>query len=49
MASRVSLEPARKDPPTGKAFDVGFSQTVRWNGDQVIEILAFRDTARQGF
>jgi hypothetical protein len=34
-------------PPTGKAFDLEFSQTVRWDGDQVAEILAFWDTARQ--
>ena len=34
-------------PPTGKAFDLEFSQTVRWDGDQVIEILAFWDTALQ--
>lgn len=26
---------------------VGFSQTVKWDGDQVIEILAFWDTALQ--
>jgi hypothetical protein len=34
-------------PPTGRAFDLEFSQTVRWAGDQVIEILAFWDTALQ--
>jgi hypothetical protein len=34
-------------PPTGKAFDLEFSQTVKWDGDQVIEILAFWDTAAQ--
>jgi hypothetical protein len=34
-------------PPTGKAFDLEFSQTVKWDGDQVIEILAFWDTALQ--
>ncbi len=33
--------------PTGKAFDLEFSQTVRWDGDQVVEILAFWDTALQ--
>jgi ketosteroid isomerase-like protein len=34
-------------PPTGQAFDLEFSQTVRWDGDQVIEILAFWDSALQ--
>jgi hypothetical protein len=34
-------------PPTGKAFDLEFSQTVKWDGDQVTEILAFWDTAGQ--
>ena len=34
-------------PPTGKAFDLEFSQTVRWDGDQVAEILAFWDTTQQ--
>jgi hypothetical protein len=33
--------------PTGQAFDVEFSQSVRWEGDQVIEILAFWDSALQ--
>jgi hypothetical protein len=34
-------------PPTGKAFDVEFGQTVKWQGDQLIEISAFWDSARQ--
>ena len=34
-------------PPTGKAFDLDFSQTVKWDGDRVIEIAAFWDAARQ--
>lgn len=34
-------------PPTGKAFDVEFSQTVKWDGDLVIEISAFWDSALQ--
>jgi hypothetical protein len=33
--------------PTGKAFDVEFGQTVKWDGDLVIEICAFWDSARQ--
>jgi hypothetical protein len=30
-----------------QAFDLEFSQTVKWDGDQGIEILAFWDTALQ--
>lgn len=30
-------------PPTGKAFDVEFVQTVKWEGDQVVAIGAFWD------
>jgi len=34
-------------PPTGKAFDVEFAQTVKWDGDRLIEISAFWDSALQ--
>jgi ketosteroid isomerase-like protein len=34
-------------PPTGKAFDVEFGQTVKWDGDQVVAISAFWDAAAQ--
>jgi hypothetical protein len=34
-------------PPTGKAFDVEFGQTVKWEGDQLIAISAFWDAALQ--
>jgi hypothetical protein len=34
-------------PPTGKAFDLEFGQTVKWDGNQVTEIFAFWDTALQ--
>jgi SnoaL-like polyketide cyclase len=33
--------------PTGKAFDVDFGQTVKWDGDLVIEISAFWDANLQ--
>jgi SnoaL-like polyketide cyclase len=33
--------------PTGKAFDVDFGQTVKWDGDLVIEIAAFWDANLQ--
>jgi ketosteroid isomerase-like protein len=34
-------------PPTGKAFDVPFVQTVRWDGERIVEISAFWDAALQ--
>ncbi|HEY2507872.1 MAG TPA: ester cyclase [Streptosporangiaceae bacterium] len=34
-------------PPTGRAFDVEFGQTVKWDGDQATEIAAFWDAAEQ--
>ena len=34
-------------PPTGKAFDVEFGQTTKWEGDQLIVISAFFDAALQ--
>jgi ketosteroid isomerase-like protein len=33
--------------PTGKAFDVEFAQTSKWDGDQLIVISAFWDAAVQ--
>ncbi len=33
--------------PTGKAFDVEFVQTVKWDSDQLIEIAAFWNAALQ--
>jgi hypothetical protein len=34
-------------PPTGKAFDVEFGQTTKWEGDRLIVISAFLDAALQ--
>ena len=34
-------------PATGKAFDVEFGQTSKWDGDQLIVISAFWDAALQ--
>ena len=34
-------------PPTGKAFDVEFGQTSKWDGDRLIWIAAFWDSALQ--
>jgi len=33
--------------PTGKAFDVEFGQTTKWEGDRLIIISAFLDAALQ--
>lgn len=33
--------------PTGKAFDVEFAQTVKWDGDLLIEIAAFWNAVLQ--
>jgi len=33
--------------PTGKAFDLEFGQTTKWEGDRLILIVAFYDTALQ--
>jgi hypothetical protein len=33
--------------PTGKAFDVEFAQTSKWEGDELIIISAFYDDALQ--
>ncbi len=34
-------------PPTGKAFDLDFGQTSKWQGDRLIAISAFWDSALQ--
>ena len=34
-------------PPAGKAFDLDFGQTSKWQGDQLIAISAFWDSALQ--
>ena len=34
-------------PPTGKAFDLEFAQTSRWDGDRLIVISAFWDAVLQ--
>ena len=34
-------------PPTEKAFDLEFGQTTKWEGDRLIVISAFFDSAVQ--
>jgi hypothetical protein len=33
--------------PTGKAFDLEFGQTTKWEGDRLVVIAAFYDSALQ--
>jgi hypothetical protein len=34
-------------PPTGKTFDLDFGQTSKWDGDRLVTISAFWDSALQ--
>ena len=43
----MTLPDGTVTPPTGKAFDLEFAQTSKWNGDQLIIISAFWDAALQ--
>jgi len=43
----ASLPNGKVIDPTGKAFDVEFGETVKWDGDQLIEIAAFWHAALQ--
>jgi glyoxylase-like metal-dependent hydrolase (beta-lactamase superfamily II) len=43
----LTLPDGKVIAPTGKAFDVEFGQTTKWDGDQLIVISAFWDAALQ--
>jgi hypothetical protein len=47
FTGEMTLPNGKVIPPTGKAFDVEFAQTVKWDGDLLIEISAFWDSALQ--
>ena len=47
FTGEMSLPDGTVIAPTGKAFDVDFGQTVKWDDDLVIEIAAFWDAALQ--
>jgi hypothetical protein len=47
FTGEMKLPTGKVVPPTGKAFDVEFAQTVKWDGDLLIEIAAFWDSALQ--
>jgi SnoaL-like polyketide cyclase len=47
FTGQMTLPDGTAIPPTGKAFDVEFGQTTKWEGDQLIVISAFWDAALQ--
>jgi hypothetical protein len=47
FTGEMTLPDGTAIPPTGKAFDMEFGQTTKWDGDQLIVISAFWDSALQ--
>jgi hypothetical protein len=47
FTGKMTLPDGKAIPPTGKAFDLEFAQTSKWEGDQLIVISAFWDTSLQ--
>ena len=47
FSGEMALPDGTVIPPTGKAFDVEFGQTTKWDGDQLIVISGFWDAAAQ--
>jgi hypothetical protein len=47
FSGQMTLPDGTVIPPTGKAFDLEFGQTSKWDGDQLIVISAFWDAALQ--
>ena len=47
FTGEMTLPDGHEIPPTGNAFDLEFAQTSKWDGDQLIVISAFWDTALQ--
>jgi ketosteroid isomerase-like protein len=47
FTGELTLPDGRVIAPTGKAFDVEFGQTTKWDGDQLIWVSAFWDSALQ--
>jgi SnoaL-like polyketide cyclase len=47
FTGEMTLPDGKVIAPTEKAFDVEFGQTVKWDGDQLVEISAFWDAALQ--
>src|SRR6201984_108005 len=47
FTGEMSLPDGTVIPSTGKAFDVEFAQTSKWDGDQLLVIFPFGDVALQ--
>ncbi len=47
FTGEMTLPDGKVIAPTGKAFDVEFVQTVKWDGDRIVEIAAFWNAALQ--
>ena len=47
FTEEMTLPDGNVIPPTGKAFDLEFAQTSKWDSDQLIVISAFWDAALQ--
>jgi hypothetical protein len=47
FTEEMTLSDGTVVPPTGKSFDVEFAQTSKWQGDELIIIGAFWDSALQ--
>ena len=47
FTGEMTLPEGKVIAPTGKAFDLEFGQTTKWEGDRLIVIAAFYDTALQ--
>ena len=47
FTGEMTLPDGKVIAPTGKAFEVEFVQTIKWDGDQIIEIAAFWNAAQQ--
>jgi hypothetical protein len=47
FTGEMTLPDGRVIAPTGKAFDLEFAQTTKWDGDRLIVIAAFYDAALQ--
>jgi ketosteroid isomerase-like protein len=47
LTGELALPDGTVIPPTGRTFDVEFGQTTKWDGNQLILISAFWDSALQ--
>ena len=47
FTGQMTLPDGKVIPPTGKAFNLEFAQTSKWDGDRLIVISAFWDVSMQ--